>query len=62
VEHAKERQEKSSSVLDPSYDVGLSGPSRLHDMMVAVEAMTPGDYKSQGVDLTIRNGVAATPY
>ena len=62
VEHAKERLEESSSVLDASYDVGLSGPSRLHDMMVTVEAMTPGDYKSQGADLTIRNGVAATPY
>lgn len=62
VEYAKQQLEESSSILDASFDVGLSGPSRLHDMMLSVEAMTPGDYKTQGAELTIRYGQAATPY
>ena len=62
VEQAKRKLEESASVFDASLEVGLSGPSRLHDMMVTVEAMTPGEYKAQGAALTIRHGVAATPY
>ncbi len=62
VEHAKARLEESASVLDAALTSGLSGPSRLHDMMVSVEAMTPGEYKRQGQDLEIRHGVAVTPY
>lgn len=62
VEHAKARLEKSASVLEAALASGLSGPSRLHDMMVSVEAITPGEYKAQGSDLEIRYGVAPTPY
>jgi len=45
VEHAKTRLEDSESVLGAALATGLSGSSRLHDMMVSVEAMTPGEYK-----------------
>lgn len=62
VEHAKARLEESASVLDAALTSGLSGSSRLHDLMIAVEAMTPGEYKQQGQDLNIRHGVAATPF
>jgi AraC family transcriptional regulator of adaptative response/methylated-DNA-[protein]-cysteine methyltransferase len=62
LEHAKAALEQSTSVLGATFDVGLSGPSRLHDLFVAVEAMTPGEYKSQGRDLVIRHGVHATPF
>ncbi|MBT4740708.1 MAG: methylated-DNA--[protein]-cysteine S-methyltransferase, partial [Rhodospirillaceae bacterium] len=62
IEHAKQRLEQSESVLDAAYDAGLSGSSRLHDLMVSAEAMTPGEYKAMGSDLTIRHGVAPTPY
>ena len=62
VEHAKQRLEQSASVLDAAYDAGLSGSSRLHDLMVSAEAMTPGEYKAMGSELTIRHGVAPTPY
>src|ERR1700758_3065606 len=48
VEYAKAVLEKSASLLSTSLDAGLSGASRLHDAFVAVEAMTPGDYKTQG--------------
>src|SRR4051812_47736707 len=53
VEYAKTVLEKSASVLSTSFDTGLSGASRLHDAFVSVEAMTPGDYKSQGRDIAI---------
>lgn len=62
VEHAKQRLEQSASVLDAAYDAGLSGSSRLHDLMISAEAMTPGEYKAKGSDLTIRFGMAPTPY
>lgn len=62
VEHAKQRLEDSASVFDAALDAGLSGASRLHDLMLSAEAMTPGEYKVQGESLTIQQGVAATPY
>ncbi len=62
IEHAKAALERSASVLDAALDVGLSGPSRLHDLFVAVEAMTPGEYKAQGRDIEIRYGFHETPF
>lgn len=49
-------------VLATAYDLGLSGPSRLHDLMVAVEAMSPGDVRNAGAGVTIRWGVHDTPF
>ena len=62
LEHAKETLEQSASVLGAAFDVGLSGPSRLHDLFVAVEALTPGESKTQGRDLVIRFGCHETPF
>lgn len=62
LEHAKTTLEQSASVLSTAFDVGLSGGSRLHDLFVAVEAMTPGEYKAQGRDLVIRHGLHDTPF
>src|SRR5262252_4858837 len=45
---AKAILEGQPSVLDAAYSVGLSGPGRLHDLVVALEAMTPGELKAQG--------------
>ena len=42
---AKRRLDGARSLLDAAYAVGLSGPSRLHDLFVACEAVTPGDFK-----------------
>ena len=50
----------SASVLDAAYDVGLSGPSRLHDLFVAHEALTPGDYRRD--DLTLAYGFHPSPF
>ena len=62
IENAKKLLRESVSVLDTALDVGLSGPSRLHDLFVSVEAMTPGEFKSQGKDLRIGYGFHATPF
>lgn len=61
VEHAKTLLSQRQSVLDTALEVGLSGPSRLHDLFVACEAMTPGEYKEEGRDLTIRWGIHEGP-
>ena len=62
VGHAKELLRQGESVLHASLDTGLSGPGRLHDLFVGVEAMTPGDYKRFGADLMIRYGLQQTPF
>jgi len=62
LEHAKRALQDSQSVLDTSFDVGLSGPGRLHDLFVACEAMTPGEYKAMGQGLEITYGYAPSPY
>ncbi len=56
IAHARDQLSQGASLLDASLDSGLSGPSRLHDLFVAIEAMTPGDYKSAGADLRITYG------
>ncbi len=62
VERAKKLLRQSASVLDAALDVGLSGPGRLHDLFVNVEAMTPGEFKNQGKDLQLSYGFHATPF
>lgn len=62
VEYAKERLNEARSALEASLDAGLSGPGRLHDLFVTWEAMTPGEYKSQGKGLSIRYGFHPTPF
>lgn len=56
LNHAKRALTDEASVLDAALDAGLSGPSRLHDLFVSCEAMTPGEFKTQGSALTIRYG------
>lgn len=51
--HAKKRLEEQESLLAAAYDTGLSGSSRLHDLFVSIEAMTPGTYKKGGEGLDI---------
>jgi len=62
VEHAKRRLEECRSVLDATYDAGLSSPGRLHDLFVTLEAVTPGEYKARGAGLRIGWGVHDTPF
>lgn len=53
LEYAKEHLIKQEKLSDISFDAGLSGTSRLHDLFVTVEAMTPNEYKNKGENLTI---------
>ena len=52
----------SPSVLEAAYAVGLSGPGRLHDLMVTLEAVTPGELKAGGSGVTLRAGFSDTPF
>jgi len=56
LNHAKRALVQDASILDAALDAGLSGPSRLHDLFVSCEAMTPGEFKTLGPALTIRYG------
>lgn len=53
-------REEGGGLLDTSLDLGLSGPSRLHDLFVVAEACTPGEYKAAGAGMTIRWGLHET--
>jgi AraC family transcriptional regulator of adaptative response/methylated-DNA-[protein]-cysteine methyltransferase len=50
------------SVLDAAHSVGLSGGGRLHDLTVTLDAMSPGEIRAGGEGVTIRYGVAGTPF
>lgn len=56
VQHAKTLLDESANVLEASLQSGLSGPSRLHDHFVSVEAVSPGEYQRRGEGLDIRYG------
>ena len=62
LEHARALLRNSTSVLDASYEVGLSGAGRLHDLFVTHEAMSPGEWKSGGAGLTISFGFHPSPF
>ncbi len=62
LDHARKLLRDSASVLDATYEVGLSGPGRLHDLFVTHEAMSPGEWKAGGEGLTLRYGFHASPF
>jgi AraC family transcriptional regulator of adaptative response/methylated-DNA-[protein]-cysteine methyltransferase len=62
LDHARRLLADRQSVLDTTYEVGLSSPSRLHDLFVAYEAVPPGAYRARGAGLLMRWGVAPSPF
>lgn len=62
LSHAKRLLREECSVLEASLETGLSSPSRLHDHFVSLDAVTPGEYRSRGLQLTIEYGVANTRF
>jgi AraC family transcriptional regulator of adaptative response/methylated-DNA-[protein]-cysteine methyltransferase len=62
VEHAKRSLAAADDVLDAAFDAGLSGPGRLHDLFVTLEAVTPGEYKAMGEGIEVRYGFHAGPF
>lgn len=61
-EYAKKLLRQSANVLSTTYNSGLSGPGRLHDLFVNCEAVTPGEYKIMGGGLKIYYGCHVTPF
>ena len=62
IEHAKALLKSHASLADVSFETGLSGSSRLHDLFVNIEGMTPGEYKNGGESLAIYYSFAETPF
>jgi AraC family transcriptional regulator of adaptative response/methylated-DNA-[protein]-cysteine methyltransferase len=62
LDHARALLKRSATVLETSYEVGLSGPARLHDLFVTHEAMTPGVYRARGAGVTLRYGFHPSPF
>jgi len=61
-ENARQMLKNSGDILDVSLATGLSGPGRLHDLLVHTEAATPGDLKRRGEGLVIRYGFHPSPF
>ena len=62
IDHARKLLRDSATVLDTAYEVGLSGPGRLHDLFVTYEGMPPGVYKARGKGLLINYGFHDCPF
>ncbi|MEL6436073.1 MAG: bifunctional helix-turn-helix domain-containing protein/methylated-DNA--[protein]-cysteine S-methyltransferase [Pseudomonadota bacterium] len=62
IDHARALLASDMPLLDAAYELGLSGPGRLHDLFVTHEAMSPGEIKSRGAGLTIRYGWHVSPF
>jgi AraC family transcriptional regulator of adaptative response/methylated-DNA-[protein]-cysteine methyltransferase len=54
--------ESEPSVLEAAHAVGLSGPGRLHDLVVTLDGVTPGELKTRGGGVLIRHGLSDTPF
>ncbi len=60
--HARKSLATGESVLATSLNAGLSGPSRLHDLCLSLEAASPGEIKSGGAGWSITAGFADSPF
>jgi AraC family transcriptional regulator of adaptative response/methylated-DNA-[protein]-cysteine methyltransferase len=62
LDHARKLLDSGLPLLETSFELGMSGPGRLHDLFVTHEAMSPGDYKTRGEGLTINYGWHISPF
>lgn len=62
LEHARQLLAGRRSLLEATYDVGLSSGGRLHELFVTLTAMTPGEFKQGGAGLTLQYGVHPSPF
>ena len=62
IDEARNLLRDSATILDTAYEVGLSGPSRLHDLFVTYDGMSPGVYKARGAGLQILYGFHPSPF
>lgn len=59
---ALERLRQGQTVLDAAVSSGLSGPGRLHDLLITTQAMTPGEAKRKGLGVEVNFGYGKTPF
>jgi AraC family transcriptional regulator of adaptative response/methylated-DNA-[protein]-cysteine methyltransferase len=62
LDHARRLLAEKASVLATTYELGLSSPSRLHDLFVTYEAMPPGVFRNKGQGLQMVWGAAPSPF
>ena len=62
LEHAKKMLRLNQTLSEAAYQTGLSSTSRLHDLFIKIEAMTPGEYKNNGASLTIKYSFSDSPF
>ena len=63
VQHAKKLlTEEQATLFDTAYETGLSGTSRLHDLFINIEGMTPAEYKNGAKNLDINYSFAESPF
>jgi AraC family transcriptional regulator of adaptative response/methylated-DNA-[protein]-cysteine methyltransferase len=62
IQHARQLLQQNKSLSEVSFETGLSGTSRLHDLFVSIEGMTPGEYKNGGEKLQINYSFAESPF
>ncbi len=64
LDYAKKilKDDRRATLFDVSYETGLSGTGRLHDLFITLESMTPGDYKNEGGSLSISYSFSETPF
>ncbi|MEY2601380.1 MAG: AraC family transcriptional regulator [Verrucomicrobiota bacterium] len=62
LEHVKQLLRDGDNVFDAAINAGLSGPGRLHDLCVTLEAASPGEMKNGGAGMQIDYGFAGTPF
>ncbi|MFB9078628.1 bifunctional helix-turn-helix domain-containing protein/methylated-DNA--[protein]-cysteine S-methyltransferase [Flavobacterium procerum] len=63
IEHAKKLlKENQATISETAFETGLSGTSRLHDLFVNIEGMTPAEYKNGGKNLEINYSFAESPF
>lgn len=62
LDHARRMLANAESVLDTAHEVGMSSGSRLHDLFISHEAMTPGDVRRRGAGLALSYGYHPTPF
>ena len=48
IQHAKKLLEQNNNIANTAFETGLSTTSRLHDLFINIEGMTPGEYKNGG--------------
>jgi len=62
IDYAKKMLDENRSVLDATYESGLSSPGRLHDLFVTIDGVTPGEFKTKGSGIEIVYGIHSSPF